>query len=103
MQKCIPEKFDWVHQTVLLYERVLSGHETSVLQLLELVTYWISATEDTVLVQSGTKALVCAATSVTVLPCEEEAKTSHDGVVLFIRKLFTIAVEKATIKNIEHL
>ena len=32
----------------------------------------VSAAEDTVLVQSGTKALACAATSVTVLPCEEE-------------------------------
>ena len=62
-----------------------------------MVTYWVSATEDTVLVQSGTKALVCAATSVTVLPCEEEAKASHNGIVLLIWKLFKIAIEKATI------
>ena len=68
-----------------------------------LYTYWVSATEDTVLVQSGTKALVCAATSVTVLPCQEEAKTSHDGVVPFIRELFKITVEKTIIGNIEHL
>ena len=54
----------------------------------ELVTYWVSATEDTVLVQSRTKALVHTATSITVLPCEEEAKTSHDGVVPLTRELF---------------
>ena len=66
------------------------------------MTYWVSATEDTVLVQSSTKALVCAATSVTVLPCEEEAKTSHDRVVPLARELFKIAVEKSTIRNTKH-
>ena len=47
--------------------------------------------------------MVCAATSVTVLPCEEEAKASHDRVVPLARELFKIAVERATIRNIEHL
>ena len=92
----------WVHQTVFPYERV-GGLRLVSPSCLNIVTYWVSATEDTVLVQSGTKALVCTATSVTVLPCEEEAKAFHDGVVLFIRELFKIAVEKATIRNIEHL
>ena len=67
-----------------------------------LLTYWVSATEDAVLVQSGTKALVCAATSVTVLPCEEEAKASHNGVVPLIRELITTVVKEAIIRNIEH-
>ena len=67
------------------------------------ITYWISATKDTVLVQGNTKALVCASTSITVLPCEEEAKTSHDVVVPLIRELVTIVVEKTIIRNIEHL
>ena len=67
-----------------------------------IVAYWVSSTEDTVLVQSGTKALVCTATSITVLPCEEEAKASHNGVVPLIRELITIVVKQATIRNVEH-
>ena len=46
--------------------------------------------------------MVRAATSVTVLPCKEEAEASHDGVVPLIRKLVTIAVEKSIVKNVEH-
>ena len=71
------------------------------IQLVSL-TYRVSATEDTVLVQSGTKALVCAATCVTILPCKQEAKTSHDGVFPLIRELLKIAVVKAIIWNVEH-
>ena len=66
-----------------------------------MVTYWVSAAEDTVLVQSGMKALVRAATSVTVLPSEEEAKAPHDRVIPLTRKLFKMAVEEAIIRNIE--
>ena len=66
------------------------------------LTYWVSSTEDTVLVQSGMKALVRAPTSVTVLPCEEEAKASHNGVVPLIRELITIIVKQGTIRNVEH-
>ena len=65
-------------------------------------TYWVSATEDAVLVQGGMKALVCAATSVAVLPSEKKAKTSHHGVVPLIKKFFEVTVEKAIIRNIEH-
>ena len=55
------------------------------------VTYWvswISATEDTVLVQSGTKALVCAATSIKViLPGNQDTKAPSDMVISLLRKL----------------
>ena len=66
------------------------------------LTYWVSSTEDTVLVQSGMKALVCTAISVTALPCVKEAKASHNGVVPLIRELITIIVKQATIRNVEH-
>ena len=63
---------------------------------------WVSATEDAVLVQSGTKAPVRCSISITSLPHEKEAKTSHDGVVPLIRELLTVAVEMTSIKNTKH-
>ena len=85
----------------LITETVKNRIRSFKIQLVSL-THRVSATEYTVLVQNGTKTLVCAATSVTVLPCEKKAKASHDGVFPLIRELLKIAVVKTSIWNVEH-